>query len=120
MAPKELMSAAFKLAFRIVLEENGMKSDYAADTIISAIESGKFYLLMDHPDERYSVNASASVGLRHKRLEAGAPPPSRGDLLEVQSGLMQTLSDKAQQLMMEATKDTRSNSNGKRKMKSNM
>ena len=76
MVGKELMKTAFGLAFRIVLEEHGMKSEYAADTIFDAIEKGTFYLLMDHPDARYSTNASTSVGLRHRRLEIGAPPPT--------------------------------------------
>jgi len=107
LAPTELMRRAYMLAFRLVLEESGMPSSYAADTVMKGIETGTFYLIMDHPDERYSTNSDMSIALRHRRLEIGAPPPSRADFLNSNNGgLVESVMNRAQQLMVEATRES--------------
>ena len=123
LPPAELMRSAFMLAFRLLLEESGMPSSHAADTVVEGIQAGTFYLIMDHPDERYSTNSDISIALRHRRLEIGAPPPSRTDFLNSNNGgLVESVMNRAQQLMVEATREGGGGGGEKRKteIKANM
>ena len=102
---KQQIEKLAKLAFRQLLEEQGMPADYAADVVWNAISTGKFYLNMDHPDENYSVHAERMIALRHARLEVGAPPPSREDLMgsgiPEEGSMMKSVSKRVMKMMKE-------------------
>lgn len=96
------MMKAAGLAFRLILEEEGMPIEYAADTVWEAIDSGKFYMIMDHPNADYSVNADKIVAIRHQRLEAGAPPPGRQDRSDgTEAGMGQAVQKRMMKIMEE-------------------
>jgi NAD(P)-dependent dehydrogenase (short-subunit alcohol dehydrogenase family) len=70
---KKQMAALATLAFQTILEEEGMPASLAADLVWDAISTGKFYIIMDHGDPRFSVHATEMIAHRHRRIESGAP-----------------------------------------------
>ena len=83
-----------------------MPTTYAADTVWDAIVTGKFYLLMDHPDAKYSVGGDKVVAMRHRRVEAGAPPAvfgggGRGGGAGAGAGFMKAIGKKVQEIMQD-------------------
>ena len=76
--PEQQAEQAYRLAFREQLEGHGMETDYIAEQMWAGIDSGRFYIVADHPDPKFDVGTLMGVQTRFSRLEKGVPPSAAG------------------------------------------
>jgi len=71
---KSVVQKAFAQALPEMLQAKGMPASHLADQVWDGIETGRFYIVVDHPNAEMNVSSKEATLSRHRRLEAGAPP----------------------------------------------
>jgi len=102
-----LSNPLIKQVMEKLLSERGTPTSYIAEQLFNSIETGKFYIVLDHSDPEMSMGADENMSIRHRCIEQGAPP---GRKMNKDTGIFVTVMNTMRQ-MHEAQAKTPMHSN---------